>query len=118
MRVDAQGRLTWKVQLSTAAGADLQDIVKWTTKQFGVRQARSYAETISAALQALSSGPTITGVKARDDISKGIHALHVAREGHKGRHFLLFRVSKDRPTIEVLRLLHDAMDLPRHLIDG
>jgi plasmid stabilization system protein ParE len=33
-----------------------------------------------------------------------------------GRHLLLFRVKKDRPTeIEVLRILHDSMDLGRHL---
>jgi toxin ParE1/3/4 len=117
MRADAQEPLTWEVQLSTAAGADLQDIVKWTAQQFGVRQARSYAETISAALQALTGGPTIIGVKARDDIIKGIHTLHVAREGYKGRHFLLFRVGKDRSTIEVLRVLHDAMDLPRQSME-
>jgi len=36
----------------------------------------------------------------------------------KGRHFVLFRIGHDQDreeVIEILRLLHDAMDLPRHL---
>jgi hypothetical protein len=37
--------------------------------------------------------------------------------GHKGRNFVLFRVrpGKHQRHIEVLRLLHDAMDLTRHI---
>ncbi len=43
--------------------------------------------------------------------------LHVARKGHKGSHIVLFRVAKikQRDTIIVLRLLHERMDLARHL---
>ena len=43
--------------------------------------------------------------------------LHVARKGRKGRHFVVFRVARDpdHDVIEVLRLLHDSMDLQRHL---
>jgi len=39
------------------------------------------------------------------------------RQGRKGRHIVLFRVGpdQDREAIEVLRILHDAMDLQRHL---
>ncbi len=57
------------------------------------------------------------GAKPRDDIAKGLLTLHVARRGRKGRHFVMFRVASERGSkvIEVLRLLHDAMDLPRHL---
>jgi toxin ParE1/3/4 len=85
--------------------------------QFGEAQARIYAETISAALNDLAAGPTIVGARKRDDILKGISTLHVARKGRKGRHFVMFRVGRapDREVIEVLRLLHDAMDLQRHL---
>jgi toxin ParE1/3/4 len=68
-------------------------------------------------LEALAGGPNVIGAKARDDIGKGILTLHVARQGRKGRHFVVFRIGHDkgREVIEVLRLLHDAMDLPRHL---
>ena len=46
-----------------------------------------------------------------------IRTLHVARDGRKGRHFVMFRVGSidGRDVIDVLRLLHDSMDLERHL---
>ena len=46
--------------------------------------------------------------------------LHVARKGRKGPHFVVFRVapSRSEQVIDVLRLLHDSMDLPRHPRDG
>lgn len=47
------------------------------------------------------------------DIAPGIRTLHVARQGRKGRHLVMFRVAPER-VIEVLRLLHDSMDLSRH----
>ncbi len=111
------GTRPWTVRLTAAAEADFRDILRWTVEQLGETQARVYAETLSAALEALAAGPTVIGVKARDDIAKGLFALHVARQGRKGRHFVMFRIGHDqgREAIEVLRLLHDAMDLPRHL---
>ena len=107
----------WAVRLTAAAETDFEDVLHWTVGQFGEAQARVYAETLSAAVEALTAGPTVLGAKARDDIGKGLFTLHVARQGREGRHFVVFRAGKDqgREVIEVLRLLHDAMDLPRHL---
>jgi toxin ParE1/3/4 len=107
----------WAVRLTAAAEVDFEDILRWTVERFGDAQARAYAETLLSALQALVAGPSVIGAKARDDIAKGLFTLHVARQGRKGRHFVVFRVGRDkeREVIEVLRLLHDAMDLPRHL---
>jgi len=111
------GARSWPVRLTAAAEADFEDILRWTVGRFGEAQARIYAETLSRALEALAGGPNVIGVKARDDIAQGLFTLHVARQGRRGRHFVLFRIGHDqrREVIEVLRLLHDAMDLPRHL---
>ena len=111
------GARSWTVRLTAAAEADFDEILRWTVDQFGKAQARIYAETVSAALTDLAAGPTIVGAKKRDDILKGIFTLHVARKGRKGIHFVMFRVgrSPDNDVIEVLRLLHDAMDLQRHV---
>jgi toxin ParE1/3/4 len=86
-------------------------------ENFGSAQARSYADTLSSALKALNAGPAIIGVKERPEIGNNIHTLHVARNGRKGRHFLMFRVGniQGQKVIDVLRLLHDRMDLKRHL---
>lgn len=107
----------WTIRLAEAAGQDYQAILRWTVENFGRAQARTYAKTLNSALQDLAQGPSLTGVRPREDIGPGIHALHVARHGRKGRHFVVFRIvpSPDTSIIEVLRLLHDSMDLPRHL---
>jgi len=107
----------WTVRLAATAQSDYQDILRWTAAQFGPLQAQVYAETLAAALAALTEGPTVSGARARDDIAKGLFTLHVARRGRKGRHFVLFRIGfeQGREVIDVLRLLHDAMDLQRHL---
>jgi len=56
------------------------------------------------------------GARPRPEIGQGLFTLHVARGGRKGRHFILFRIddSDGRRIIDVLRLLHDSMDLARH----
>jgi toxin ParE1/3/4 len=112
-----RGTRSWRVRLTAAAEADVANIVRWTAKQFGEPQARTYAETLSGALAALMDGPTMPGARARNDIGRGLFTLHVARRGRKGRHFILFRVARDQQgdIIEVLRILHEVMDLPRHV---
>lgn len=57
------------------------------------------------------------GVKARTEIGAAICTLHVARDWHKGRHMIVFKplTTPDSKVINVLRILHDRMDLERHL---
>ena len=111
-------RRRWAVRLTSAAEADFAQIVRWTAGQFGARQAQTYARTLSLAIVALSTeGPEVLGSLSRDEIAAGLRSLHVARNGRKGRHLVVFRVRTvdETPVIEVLRVLHDAMDLRQHL---
>ena len=106
----------WTVKLSDAAGKDFQGIVEWTAENLGETQALIYSETLTLALESLAEGPSLVDAKQRDEILKGLRSLHVERQGRKGRHFIMFRVAGgDRKVIEVLRVLHDSMDLSRHL---
>jgi len=107
----------WRVRLTAAAETDLRQIIGWTSARFGERQAGAYGETLSAVLLALTAGPTVAGARARSEMGKGMYTLSVARLGRRGRHFVVFRVGResDHEVIEVLRLLHDSMDLQRHL---
>lgn len=108
--------MSWTVRLSEAAQRDFGEIIEWTVERFGERQAVAYSDVLITAIQKLHAGPQLAGVKTRDDIGKNILTLHVARAGRKGRHFLMLRADNDRDrVIEVVRILHDAMDLPRHL---
>ena len=106
----------WAVRLAEKAEHDLLDALVWKTDQFGALQADDYLETLTLALEALTDGPNIVGSKVRDDIGLGIRTLHVARLGRKGRHLVVFRFA-DGQVIDVIRLLHDSMDLAKHLPD-
>jgi toxin ParE1/3/4 len=111
------GKAAWRIRLAAAAEADFENILLWTEEKFGAKQARIYAKTLALALETLTAGPNATRAPRRDDIGKGVHTLHVARRGRKGHHFVAFRIGRDEhgDVIDVLRLLHDAMDLPRHV---
>lgn len=106
----------WKVAHTDNSKQDYANIIRWTANNFGPQQTRVYKQTILLALDALKAGPGIIGVKQRDDLGAGIHALHIARNGRKGRHFILFRIAQP-DTIQVLRILHDSMDLSAQRTD-
>ena len=104
----------WRVRFGGAAELDFANILKFTTENFGARQSRLYRDTLVQAIGELANGPDIAGSKARDEIMRGLRTLHIARRGRRGRHFLLYRVATER-IIEIGRILHDSMDLQRHL---
>jgi toxin ParE1/3/4 len=104
----------WRVRLGAAAELDFANIVKWTTENFGARQSRIYQSTLVEAIGELADGPDVLGSKARDEIMTGLRTVHVARQGRRGSHFLMYRVAP-KTTIEIVRILHDRMDLQRHL---
>lgn len=107
---------TWTVRLIAAAAADLQDIGDWTTQQFGAAQADRYGTLLADAIRALRAGPSTAGAKARPELGSHLYTLHL---GRSGRHFILFRVvdTEDGRQIAVLRVLHDARDIARHVPD-
>jgi toxin ParE1/3/4 len=104
----------WRVRLGALAEIDFANILKWTAENFGPRQARVYRDTIVQAIGELADGPDVAGSIARNEILHELRTLHVARHGRRGRHLLMYRVSGDK-TIEIGRILHDRMDLSRHL---
>ncbi|HET8995908.1 MAG TPA: type II toxin-antitoxin system RelE/ParE family toxin [Acetobacteraceae bacterium] len=106
-------RQSWAVRLSASAEADYDAILRWTMQRFGVAQAEVYARTLAASLARLERGPTIPGARRRDEIAAGLLTIHA---GRRARHVILFRVAEaeDR-AIDVLRILHEAMDIGRHV---
>ena len=106
---------TWMVRLVAVSERDYLEIIHRSAQDFGPLQAEVYAQTLALALDALrEKGPMTLGVKEREEIGYGIFTLHAARSKRKASHFLVFRVLETR-TIEVLRILHDRMDLARHI---
>ena len=104
----------WRVRLGAAAELDFANIVKWTSENFGERQSRVYRDVLVQAISELADGPDVAGSKARGEITSGLRTLHIARHGRRGSHFLMYRVTLGT-TIEIVRILHERMDLQRHL---
>ena len=105
----------WIAHLTDKAAQDIENILDWTYEQFGPLQMDAYADVINDALEALTEGPQLNDVRPRPELGEGVATLHVARKGRKGRHLLVFRAHEQDRMIEVLRILHDSMDLTRHL---
>jgi len=92
---------------------DFTGILKYIAENFGSRQAAIYKTTLIEAISELANGPDLAGSVARDEILEGLRTIHIARRGRRGRHLIMFRAVEDR--IEIVRILHDAMDLARHI---
>lgn len=107
----------WAVGLAATAEADFDRIVEWTARRFGSAQADLYTETLLAVIDALHAGPETVGARARNELGGGVFTVHAARRGRRARHIVVFHceVTDGRKSVRVLRILHDAMDIGRHL---
>ena len=104
----------WRPVLSTPAERDLTEITRWTAENFGARQAVAYRDLILEALIQLRLGPEVPGARPRPELGLRLYTLNAARLGKPSRHFLLYR-PRDGRVIEILRVLHQSMDIERHV---
>ncbi|WP_166144930.1 type II toxin-antitoxin system RelE/ParE family toxin [Methylosinus sp. RM1] len=105
----------WRIRLGAEAEREFLRILQYTAETFGPRQTAIYKATLMDALAELTQGPNVAGSVRRDEILPGVRTLHLARRGRRrGRHFIMYRVAEGK-VVEVLRILHDAMDLARHV---
>lgn len=105
--------MRWIVQISDAADRDIDNIIDWTRNRFGADQASGYNDLIADTIDRLREGPNVAGSKLRSDIDPTFRTLRV---GGRGRYLIVYRARSDKgPVIEILPILHDAMDVPRHI---
>lgn len=106
----------WRVRLGAVAKKDFARILKYTKDSLGERQAAVYKAALLKTIAKLAAGPDTSGSHAREDLGPQMRTLHVARDGRRAPHLLVYRASSDE-VIEILRILHERMDLPRHVAD-
>ena len=106
----------WRVRLGAVAKKDFARILKYTKDSFGERQAAVYKTALLETIAKLAAGPDAPGSHAREDLGSQMRTLHVARDGRRAPHLLVYRASSG-DVIEILRILHERMDLPRHVSD-
>lgn len=101
--------MSGRYKLSPAAQRDLADIWTYTRRMWGVEQARYYVRSIRDACEAL--GRSTKRGQAIEDIRPGYRRLAV------GAHVLFYRHGSNEE-VEVIRILHQRMDVSGNLDDG
>lgn len=92
--------------LSPAAWADLEQIWDYSCERWGVDQAERYLLELEQAIERSAMNPLIGG--ACEEIRPGYRKLSA------GSHVLFYRLSVEG-VIDVVRVLHQWMDVDRHL---
>jgi len=92
--------------LSPAAQADLEQIWDYTRDRWGADQAEEYLRELQRAIERASANPRIG--RACDEIRPGYRKLAA------GSHTLFYRVATEA-TIDIVRVLHQRMDVDHHL---
>jgi toxin ParE1/3/4 len=111
--------VTFELLLAPEAEADIDNILEWSMVHFGAAVREGYEALVTAAIRSLADDPNRPGSRARSDLGVGVRSLHLrfSRDdvGHvrkiaKPRHFVIYRQVGE--VVQVVRLLHEAMDLP------
>ena len=92
--------------LSPAAQADLEQIWDYTHDRWGVDQAEDYLRELQRVINRIAANPRIG--RACDEIRPGYRKLAA------GSHTLFYRVTAE-DLIAIVRILHQRMDVDRHL---
>lgn len=101
-----------------AARADINELLKTSSRMFGPRARRSYKALVNRALNELCENPQAVGVRQHEDLP-GLHLFHLRHARTRGaapkqaRHFIVF--TYDDATLTVLRVLHDSMDIAQEI---
>ena len=112
-----------RYRLSDAAQIDVVTILARTHEQFGEAARLRYERLIVAALRDVATQPERPGSSARPELGVGARLWHLrpsrdhvgsaAEAVRRPRHFPVYRIE---PALLVFgRILHDAMELARHL---
>ena len=96
-----------KLNITPQARSDLKNIVKYTQKTWGSEQRLKYKKLFYDTLTKIAANPALG--KPREELMSGYYSYHV---GSQGRHYIFYRVGSD--AVEVIRILHDSMDISQH----
>ena len=111
-------------RISAPAQSDIVDILRHYQIQFGTTARLRYQELIITALEDIAAVPNRIGSSFRDEIAPGLKSFHLYHSRKRAatskglvqrpRHIIFYRLAQDQ-VIEIVRLLHDAMEVRLHL---
>nr|WP_240635062.1 type II toxin-antitoxin system RelE/ParE family toxin [Pseudomonas hunanensis] len=108
--------------MSPQACSDIADTLRFTEVRLGQSVKNRYQDLLQTTFHCIAVQPTLPGSRMRDELSPGLRSLHLSfnvlqtTEGRviSPRHVVFYRIGRDQ-VIEVIRILHDAMEDTRHL---
>lgn len=113
-------------RLAKAAEADIAALLDHTYDLFGEVARRRYETLLATALRDIAADIGRVGVKLRPELGEGVRSYHLRHSRNRAavdggvisrpRHLLLFR-QIDVEIVGVGRVLHDSMEIERHLPD-
>jgi len=96
-----------KYLISKKAGADLENIWLYTLKKWSIAQADRYFKLIINEIKHLAQHP-----ESGEDYS------HIRKGYYRSRvksHFIFYKINPEKELIEIIRILHQRMDIPARL---
>lgn len=111
-----------KYRLTHSAQADIVSILAWSHERFGEEARKRYEVLIATAIRDAAERSDEIVQTARPELGDGVFSWHLAQSRtrspggtvHRPRHLLICR--RDGDILVVGRVVHDAMELRRHLV--
>jgi len=110
-------------RLSAAAQADIIDILARTQERFGEAARHRYEALNVAGIRDIAENPSRPWAPERPELGTGARSWHLRHSRERARtdtgavrrprHLIVFRTHASG-TVEIGRILHDAMELERH----
>ncbi len=94
------------IQISNKAQNDLIEIWEYTVEKWSINQANKYYGILVDTINAIANEPN--SGKDYEHIRKGYYGFHIKS------HIIFYRITIDG-NLEVIRILHQRMDLPNRL---
>ena len=111
------------VRVTGAARRDLVAVMRWSRREFGEDAALRYDALLTQAFADLAADPERPGSQQRPELATGVRTYHLRFSRNRARsplgavrhprHLVVYRLLDH--ALEILRILHDARDLPRHV---
>lgn len=116
---------TWR--LSAEAVQDIIALLAYTVSHFGETARRRYEALLATTPRDIADEPERLGSIARPELGQGVRSYHLRYSRRRvpcnlgivrrPRHLILYRVTDPR-MVGIGRILHEGMELERHLPEG
>jgi toxin ParE1/3/4 len=106
-----------RYRLTKLAAADYAAILRFTLKRWAKEQLAAYNGLLDSGIVAVAHEPKRLNSHSRDDLRPGFRSFNIGLLGthlRLGRHVIYYRIVDDG-VVEVLRILHDRMEVSSKL---